>query len=263
MSQPLRYDPSACDRFIDNAAWERLESAVETARDESLADVKLLESGGRVPAEKQPLDSGFIRLPERLLAGEDDRLLERIERSAKRLRGEIDKLVVLGIGGSYMGLRALFESLCDPYHNQRSRTDRGGVPKLFYDGNNLDNDFTASLLSLLTGPGRSPTNTEDRWGIVVISKSGGTLETAAAFRIYKAALEKFYGGDAQAIRDLIVPVTGDRGKLRKLSDHLGCSDRFPIPDGVGGRFSVLRRSGCTPLRSWGSTFARCCRGPRI
>ncbi|MCA9056222.1 MAG: glucose-6-phosphate isomerase, partial [Planctomycetaceae bacterium] len=127
MTQPLRYDPSACDRFIDNVLWEQLESAVERARDETLADVQLLESGGKIPAEKQPLDSGFIRLPERLLAGDDNQLLERIETSAQRLRGEIDKLVVLGIGGSYMGLRALFEALCDPYHNQRSRAERSGV----------------------------------------------------------------------------------------------------------------------------------------
>lgn len=246
MSAPLRYNPAACNRFIAQPAWEALEGAIEAARRETLADVQLLESGGTVPAEKQPLDSGFIRLPERLLAGDGDHLLGRIEASASRLRDQIDKLVVLGIGGSYMGLRAVFEALCDPYHNQRSRAERGGIPKLYYDGNNLDNDFTSSLLSLLGGAGRSPRNLEDRWGIVVISKSGGTLETAAAFRIYRAALERFYGAAARETRELVVPVTGDSGKLRKLSDQLGYGDRFPIPDGVGGRFSVFTAVGLYP-----------------
>jgi glucose-6-phosphate isomerase len=246
MSAPLRYDPSACDRFIDQKAWEALAGPIEAARKETLADVTLLESGGKVPAEKQPLDSGFIRLPEKLLAGADDQLLDRIEESAERLRDQIDKLVVLGIGGSYMGLRALYEAVCDPYHNQRPRAERGGTPKLFYDGNNLDNDFTSSLLSLLTGTGRSPRNLDDRWGIVVISKSGGTLETAAAFRIYRAALERFYGEASREARELVVAVTGDTGKLRKLSDKLGYNDRFPIPDGVGGRFSVFTAVGLYP-----------------
>jgi glucose-6-phosphate isomerase len=246
MSAPLCYDPSACDRFIDDANWEALEDDVERARDETLADVKLLESGAAVPAAKQPLDSGFIPLPEKLLAGDDNNLLGRIEASAARLRDKLDKLVVLGIGGSYMGLRALFEALCDPYHNQLCRQGRGGVPKLFYDGNNLDNDYTASLLHLLTGSRRSPKNMDDRWGIVVISKSGGTLETAAAFRIYREALEKFYGAGSAESRELVVPVTGDTGKLRKLSDQLGYGDRFPIPDGVGGRFSVLTAVGLYP-----------------
>ena len=246
MTQPLRYDPSACDRFINDSDWEALEPRIEQARAETLADVTLLESGDEVPPTKQPLDSGFIRLPEQILAGADNHLLDRIETSATRLRKQIDKLVVLGIGGSYMGLRALFEALCDPYHNQRSRAQRGGVPQLYYDGNNLDNDFTSSLLGLLS-EGRSPTKLEDRWGIVVISKSGGTLETAAAFRIYKEALRQFHGGEAEAVlRELIVPVTGEASKLSRLADHLGCIDRFPVPDGVGGRFSVFSAVGLYP-----------------
>src|SRR5690606_9808100 len=139
---------------IDEASWEALGSAMEAARAETLADVDLWDSGQSVPPEKQPLDAGFIPLPERLLAGDEDQLLTRIEESAARLRTRIDRLVLLGIGGSYMGLRALFEALCDPYHNQRSRAERNDTPRLHYEGNNLDNDFAASLLSLLTGPGR-------------------------------------------------------------------------------------------------------------
>lgn len=246
MTTMLRYDPSACARFINQVEWEKLEDQLEVARREVLADIALLESGGKVPREKQPLDSGFIRLPERLLAGEQGGLLNRIEASAARLRAQIDGLVVLGIGGSYMGLRALFEALCDPYHNERSRSERQGIPRLYYEGNNLDNDFAASLRSLLTGPGRSPQRIEDRWGIVVISKSGGTLETAAAFRVFREALEKFYGPGSPETRQLVVPVTGEGGKLSRLSKQLGYPEQFPIPDGVGGRFSVLTAVGLYP-----------------
>jgi glucose-6-phosphate isomerase len=245
MSTPLVYDPSACDRFIDDAAWTALSGAIEDARAETLADVPLLESGKAIPAAKQPLDAGFIPLPERLLKGGSDKLLDRMEASAARLRGQVDKLVVLGIGGSYMGLRALFEALCDPYHNQLPRAARGGNPRLYYDGNNLDNDYTSSLLKLLT-TNANPREIADRWGIVVISKSGGTLETAVAFRVYREALERFYGAGHDDVRRLVVPVTGEGGKLHKLSKLLGYPDIFPIPDGVGGRFSVFTAVGLYP-----------------
>jgi glucose-6-phosphate isomerase len=246
MSPLLRYDPSAARKFIDDTAWNGLEQKLLSAREETLGDVELLDSGAAVPQKKQPLDSGFIPLPQRLLDGAGENLLGRMEESAVRLRKAIDKLVVLGIGGSYMGLRALFEGLCDPYHNERSSAERKGIPRLYYEGNNLDNDFVSSLLSLLTGDGRSAKNKDDRWGICVISKSGGTLETAAAFRVFRAALEKFYGEGSEETRQLVVPITGEAGKLRKLSQHLGYADVFPIPDGVGGRFSVFTAVGLYP-----------------
>lgn len=246
MSNLLRYDPSAARKFIEPSAWSGLENALTAARAETLADVDLLDSGGAVPAAKQPLDAGFIPLPQRLLDGADNNLLQRMEDSARKLRERIDKLVVLGIGGSYMGLRALFEAVCDPYHNERSREARQGVPRLYYEGNNLDNDFVSALLSLLTGGDRSPRNEADRWGICVISKSGGTLETAAAFRVFRHALESFYGEGAREARELVVPITGESGKLRQLSQRLGYPDVFPIPDGVGGRFSVFTAVGLYP-----------------
>ena len=170
-----------------------------------------------------------------------------MEASATRLREQIDKLVVLGIGGSYMGLRALFEGLCDPYHNQRTRTDRRGCPKLFYDGNNLDNDFTSSLLNLLMGTGRSPREIDDRWGIVVISKSGGTLETAAAFRAVSASARTLStAGFAAKSRELVIPITGESGKLPTFVRSARLWRPFPVPDGIGGRFSVFTAVGLFP-----------------
>ncbi len=84
----------------------------------------------------------------------------------------------------------------------------------------------------------------------MISKSGGTLETAAAFRQFLSALESACGGDAQRVRERVIPVTGDSGKLFNFAKELGCQELFPVPDGVGGRFSVLSAVGLVPRQFW-------------
>lgn len=240
----LSYKSAACDFLIGSRRAELL-PRLQAARAETLADVDLLRSGKAVPAEKDPLDSGFIDLPARLL-GEEESLLRRMETSAEQLRESIDRLVVLGIGGSYMGLRALFEALCDPYHNELTRAERKRVPRLYYEGNNLDNDSLDALLKLLAAHCKDPSDLSQRWGVCVISKSGGTLETAVAFRFLREALENYYGPQSGAARELVVPITGETGKLRKFSQTKGYSNIFPIPDGVGGRFSVFTAVGLYP-----------------
>ncbi len=240
----ITYDPSACE-FLVKSARAGLTTALEAARIETLGDVELLNRTAEIPAEKQPLDSGFIDLPKRLLDGEDG-LLDRIEKGAADLQSKIDRLVVLGIGGSYMGLRALVEGLCDPYHNERCRTGRAGTPKLYYEGNNLDNDAVYSLLDLLKKQCKDPKDLAQRWGINVISKSGGTLETAYAFRVFREALDEYYGADSEEAKELVVPITGETGKLRNYSNAKGYKTTFPIPDGVGGRFSVFTAVGLFP-----------------
>ncbi|MEW4488239.1 glucose-6-phosphate isomerase [Thalassoglobus sp. JC818] len=244
MPNSISFSPQAAG-FLIEKQYSMLTEHLHAARDEAFADVALRTSGEEIPEAKQPLDSGFIDLPERLLKGEDG-LLESIESSAKTLRDQIDRMVVLGIGGSYMGLRALFEALCDPYHNELSREARGGNPRLYFEGNNLDNDSMSSLLNLLKTQCVDPKELAERWGIVVISKSGGTLETAAAFRIFREALEEYYGPDSPEATELVVPVTGETGKLRDLSNKRGYQQTFPIPDGVGGRFSVFTAVGLFP-----------------
>ena len=243
---PLRYDADAARELLPGGAVEALADDLLAARDEVLADVELFRSGGSVPESKQPLDAGFIEMPADLLAGGSDGLLDRIDAAAGEFRARVDACVVLGIGGSYMGMRALQEALLDPHHNERSRSARGEIPRLYYDGNNADSDATRATLSLLTD-GRDPQRAADRWGIVVISKSGGTLETAAAFRIYRQALEDYYGADSEEARNLVIPVTGGEGsKLRALAEAKGYPHLFPVPDGVGGRFSVLSAVGLLP-----------------
>jgi glucose-6-phosphate isomerase len=246
MSNTLRYDATAALSFIEPAALRGLKPSLEAARAETIADVADLKQKRTIPADKQPLDSGFIELPSELLAGGADQLLDRMLTSAKRLREQIDILVSLGIGGSYMGLRAIFEAVCHPYHNDLARADRGGAPRLYFEGDNVDNDAVHGLLQLLSAHCKNPQELAQRWGICVISKSGGTLETAAAFRIFRAALESYYGAGSDLARNLVVPITGETGKLRDVSNAAKYPDVFPIPDGVGGRFSVMTAVGLYP-----------------
>jgi glucose-6-phosphate isomerase len=242
----IRYDPNGV--FLERGGITReqlaeLRPRLAAARDEVLLDADLWAGGGDVPPAKQPLDAGFHFLPDRLLDELRDKkegsLVARIRASADRLGGSLDSVVVLGIGGSYMGARALLEACCHPYYNEVSRGERGGRPRMYFEGNNVDNDAVADLLALLKSRG-------DRWGIVVISKSGGTLETAAAFRIFLRALTESREANSKRLDDLVVPITGSGSKLFALARAIGSRDVFPVPDGVGGRFSVLSAVGLLP-----------------
>ncbi len=255
MTDQLRYDPAAARKLIDPKRFDDVAGRLQTAREIVFADADFLASGQAVPESKQPLDAGFIRLPGNLLAEADSdpagSLVGRIDAAAAALCHEIDRLVVLGIGGSYMGARALFEALCKPYHNELPREQRPGAARIYFEGNNLDNDVMRGLLELLTGRDGNPNDPRERWAIVVISKSGGTLETAAAFRFFRDALENFYGPDSQESKRFVIPVTGETGRLRDLANARGYEQIFPIPDGVGGRFSVFTAVGLLPARCLG------------
>ena len=222
---------------------------LDAARSEVLADAQAWADGESVPPHKLPLDAGFMNLPERLLADYRKRRaqseLGKILATAKRLRETVDRVVVLGIGGSYMGPRAIMDACCHPYHNELSRGDRGSRPRVYFEGNNVDNDATQGLLDLLAKGGGTE-SVEERWAIVVISKSGGTLETAIAFRQVLKLLNSTNQDSAHALGDLIVPITGALGKLHDLAKALQCREMLQVPDGVGGRYSVLSAVGLLP-----------------
>ena len=246
-SQLLRYDAKGVmipGTGLSPGDLTALASKLDAARAEVLADAQLWQSSGPVPAVKEPLDAGFIELPARLLAeyrtARGTSELGRILKRATELDNQVDRVVVLGIGGSYMGARALFEACCHPYYNELSRAERGGHPRLYFEGNNVDNDALAGLFHIL-GDTKSA-ELSHRWGAVVISKSGGTLETAVAFRLCLAALARAGANAAERV----IPVTGTSGRLFELARALGCKEIFPIPDGVGGRFSVLSAVGLVP-----------------
>ena len=251
MSTPIRWDASAAESLLSLRQPSALNSRLENARSEMRRDVELFNAGSGIPVHKLPLDAGFIEYPQRLL--DNDAELSRIENVAAELRDETDSVVVLGIGGSYMGARALFEGLCHPYHNELSRAERNNVPRIYFEGNNVDNDCSTGLLNLMQSRCKDPVDAESRWSVVVISKSGGTMETALALRLFRDALESCYGADSDAARRYIVPVTGESGKLRSLAQAKGYADdrTFAVPDGIGGRFSVFCPVGLLPAAVMG------------
>lgn len=255
----LKYDPSAALFDQGGTSQEELDAIaprLESARAEVLADADLWAAGADVPADKEPLDAGFHLLPDRLLAElsekGDDSELARLKTTADRLAAECKSVVVLGIGGSYMGARALLESCCHPYYNEVPASTRGNRPRLYFAGNNVDNDDTAGLIELLK-------SRDEPWGVVVISKSGGTLETAAATRIFLRELEASAG---DKLTERFVPVTGTSGKLFELSKALGAPDVYEVPDGVGGRFSVLSAVGLLPAALMGLDIERLLAGAK-
>ena len=243
---PLIFDPAnafVTPHGITQAQFDGLKDKLVACRAEVLVQDAQLD-------EKQPLDAQFLEMPERILdAYQSDREnseLGRILKTASRLGEMVDKVVVLGIGGSYMGPRALMEACCHPYHNELGRDQRGGKPRLYFEGNNVDNDWSQALLDFLEIDSKrgAPDTPESKWAIVVISKSGGTLETAASFRQFYTKLKSVVGEEHLA--DYVVPVTGETGKLASLADAIGCKDRYLVPDGVGGRFSVFSAVGLLP-----------------
>ena len=246
----ITYVPDAALKLLPSGRMGELKLRIDAARLETLNDVELWQSGGLIPDAKQPLDAGFIQWPEELLedlsANGASSLVARIESCAARIRETVDSVVVLGIGGSYMGMRAMLEALKNPWHNELSREERGGVPRIYFDGWHVDSDQQSALLDLLDKRASHSPRKDSPLGktaVIVISKSGGTLETAAAFRTFRELIERRFGAEAA---ELIVPVTGDSGRLRKLSEAMGCKDVFSIPDGIGGRFSVLTAVGLLP-----------------
>jgi glucose-6-phosphate isomerase len=212
-------------------------------------------------AEPRPgqleLQSGFVELPQKYLEnhrrkGEASEL-GRILALAGALRDEVDRVVVLGIGGSYMGTRALFEALCPSYHNELPPKARVGKPRIYFEGNGFDNDSLQDLLDLLDVTCVDPAIREERWGAIVISKSGETLEPATAYRIFRAEAMKFYGSQPEKWRRYFLPVTGANGALRELVKAEGYAenDVLMIPDNVGGRYSVFTAVGLLPAALMG------------
>lgn len=255
MTDTIRYDNTAAARLWGDYDPSQLTAKLLSARSDVFADVELFNSGGDIPAEKTPLDAGFIEWP-RLLLDEhrddpEDSLVGNIQGAAEALQEEVDRVVFLGIGGSYMGARAIFEALCHAFHNELPADFRDGVPRINFQGHNLDNDATAGLLELLDVSCDDPEEYLDRWALVPISKSGGTLETALAFRLFRDALEQFYGEGTDDSKRYVIPITGDAGKLCDLAEAAGYPTTFPIPDGIGGRFSVLTAVGLLPAAVMG------------
>jgi len=176
---------------------------------------------------------GWLRLPEEM----DSSVIHRIKSDAERIRTQSKLLVVIGIGGSYLGARAIIDCLSHPFHSlMHDRKD----PVVIYAGENLSEEYHAGLMEVLG---------QYDYSVAVISKSGTTTEPAVAFRVIKSHLEKKYGKEEAAGRIFAI-TDAKRGALKKLADEEGYST-FVIPDNIGGRYSVLTPVGLLPIAAAG------------
>ncbi|MBR1627439.1 MAG: glucose-6-phosphate isomerase [Bacteroidales bacterium] len=172
---------------------------------------------------------GWVDLPAEISQSD----LEEINSCAEEIRNKSDIFVVAGIGGSYLGARAVIESL---KHNFDYLLDNGKSPIIIYAGNTLSEDYAADLMDILD---------KKDYSLCVISKSGTTTETAVTFRILRNHLEKKYGHE-QAVSRIIAVTDKEKGVLKAIADKEGYKT-FVIPDNVGGRFSVLTPVGLLPI----------------
>lgn len=172
---------------------------------------------------------GWLHLPGSIAEAE----LADIEQTAGFFKENTDYVVVIGIGGSYLGTKAVVESLQNSFQSFNSNTD---FPHLLFAGHTISEDYLVEMLDFLK---------DKRFGIVVISKSGTTTEPAIAFRILKEALEQKVGKENSS-RYIVAVTDGQKGALRKLSLLSGYKT-YTIPDNVGGRFSVLTPVGLLPV----------------
>ncbi|MFV9567943.1 glucose-6-phosphate isomerase [Thermoanaerobacter mathranii] len=174
---------------------------------------------------------GWVSLPKDY----DKAEFERIKKTAQKIQSDSDVLVVIGIGGSYLGARAAIEMLSHSFYNLLPKSKRNS-PEIYFAGNSISSTYLSDLLELIIDKDVS---------INVISKSGTTTEPAIAFRVFRDFLEKKYGKEGAKSR---IYVTTDRAKgaLKKLADEEGY-ETFVIPDDVGGRYSVLTAVGLLPI----------------
>lgn len=178
---------------------------------------------------------GWVDLPKNY----DKDEFERIKKAAKKIQSDSDVLLVIGIGGSYLGARACIEMIGHSFKNDLTKEERK-APKIYFVGQNISSTYMSDLLDVIKDKDVS---------INVISKSGTTTEPAIAFRIFKDFLEKKYGKE-EAKKRIYATTDSSKGALKKLSDEEGY-ETFIIPDDVGGRFSVLTPVGLLPIATTG------------
>ncbi|GLC31423.1 glucose-6-phosphate isomerase [Clostridium omnivorum] len=178
---------------------------------------------------------GWVDLP---VAYDKDEFA-RIKKAAEKIQGDSEALIVIGIGGSYLGARAAIEMLSHSFYNTLPKGKRK-TPAIFYVGNNISSTYMTDLLEAIEGMDIS---------VNVISKSGTTTEPAIAFRIFKDYMEKKYGKEGAKSR-IYATTDKARGALKSLADSEGY-ETFVIPDDVGGRYSVLTAVGLLPIAAAG------------
>ena len=190
---------------------------------------------------------GWIDLP----TNYDKEEFGRIQEAAKRINEDSDILLVIGIGGSYLGARAVIEALTSSFDNILDDSQRKH-PRILYAGNNLSSNYINELIEAIGNKDFS---------INVISKSGTTTEPAIAFRIFREMLESKYGVEEARSR-IYVTTDKQKGALKTLADKEGY-EQFVIPDNIGGRYSVLTAVGLLPIATAGIDIQKLMDGARL
>ena len=213
----IQLDLSNMTSFVPGDWFSSRQTALDRAR-------VMLEEGNGPGGEF----TGWVHLPRDY----DREEFGRIQKAAKRIQSDSQALVVIGIGGSYLGARAVVELLQSPNYNLKKKD----TPDIFFAGNGLSTDALLEIIELV----------KDRdFSVNVISKSGTTTEPAVAFRIFKNLLEEKYGKE-EARKRIYATTDARRGALKGLADSEGY-ETFVVPDAVGGRYSVLTAVGLLPI----------------
>ena len=233
MGSKVTFDYSKADAFISAHEMESMKKITEAAKAELL---------GREGAGNDFL--GWIDLP----VDYDKEEFARIKKAAAKIQGDSEVLVVIGIGGSYLGARAAIEFLRHNFYNMVSKEIRK-TPEIYFAGNSISSTYLKHLIEVIG----------DRdFSVNIISKSGTTTEPAIAFRIFKELLEKKYGKE-EAAKRIYATTDKARGALKGLADEEGYEE-FVVPDDVGGRFSVLTAVGLLPIAVSGADIDKLMEG---
>lgn len=190
---------------------------------------------------------GWLELP----TSYNKKEFARIKKAAKKIAKESDILVVIGIGGSYLGARAVIEALTNTFYNMLPNEQRK-YPQILYVGNNLSPNYINDLIEYIG---------DKDFSVNVISKSGTTTEPAIAFRIFREILENKYGIDEARSR-IYATTDKEKGALKTLAQKEGY-EQFIVPDNIGGRYSVLTAVGLLPIATAGINIDKLMEGARI
>ena len=229
----VTFDYSKAKTFISDHEMESMKKIAENAKAELLS---------REGAGNDFL--GWIDLP----VDYDKEEFARIKEAAKRIKGDSEVLLVIGIGGSYLGARAAIEFLRHNFYNMVSKEIRK-TPEIYFVGNSISSTYLKHLVDVIG---------ERDFSVNIISKSGTTTEPAIAFRIFKGMLEKKYGKEGAAKR-IYATTDKARGALKNLATEEGY-ETFVVPDDVGGRFSVLTAVGLLPIAVSGADIDKLMEG---
>jgi glucose-6-phosphate isomerase len=233
MAEKVTFDYSKAQQFIGENELAPMEKLVKDAKDVLVS---------RTGAGNDFL--GWIDLP----VDYDKEEFERIEKAAEKIKGDSDVLVVIGIGGSYLGARAAIEFLRHGFYNMVSKEVRK-TPEIYFVGNSISSRYLSELVDAIG----------DRdYSVNIISKSGTTTEPAIAFRIFKEMLEKKYGKE-EASKRIYATTDKARGALKNLATAEGY-ESFVVPDDIGGRFSVLTAVGLLPIAVSGADIRKLMEG---